>query len=194
MRDAAAQSARLLTAARSLAMPVIHIKAEYGDADSSEVSLFASHAVSGTLCCRPGTSGSDFLPEVAPRPGEWIVVKHRFSGFVDTRLDLLLRSNGIRTIIVAGVATQCCVEATVRDASMRDYYVVVGREAVAARGRMMHLHLASLETMGLYFADCRPVAEILAALPRDRRSANSPIAVSAGHGSQEQALRQPVED
>jgi nicotinamidase-related amidase len=165
MTGAVAEAAKLLDAARQAGMPVIHVRAEYGAADSSDVSLFASNGVSGTFCCRPGTTGSDFMPEVAPLPGEWIVVKHRFSGFVDTRLDLLLRSNGIRTIIVGGVATQCCVESTVRDASLRDYYVVVGREATAARGRMRHLHEASLEVMGLYFADCRPVAEIIDALP-----------------------------
>ncbi len=165
MAGAVAQAARLLAAARSAGMPVIHIRAEYGAADSSDVSLFASSAASGTFCCRPDTTGCDFMPEVAPIQGEWIVIKHRFSAFVDTRLDLMLRSNGIRTIVVGGVATQCCVESTVRDASLRDYYVVVGKEATAARGRMRHLHEASLEVMGLYFADCRPVEEIVAALP-----------------------------
>jgi nicotinamidase-related amidase len=161
---AVTQAARLLEAARSTRMPVIHVRAEYGAADASEVSLFASRAASGTFCCRPETTGCDFMPEVAPRPGEWIVVKHRFSAFVDTRLDLLLRSNGVRTIIVCGVATQCCVESTVRDASLRDYYVVVGKEATAARGRMRHLHEASLEVMSLFFADCRPVDEIITAM------------------------------
>jgi nicotinamidase-related amidase len=165
---AVGEAARLLAAARAAGMQVIHVRAEYGEPDASEVSLLASHAASGTACCRPGTPGAEFMPEVAPRPGEWVVIKHRFSAFVDTRLDLLLRSNGIRSLLVAGVATQCCVESTVRDASMRDYYVTVAREAVAARGRMMHLHEASLETMGLYFADCRPMAEILAALPAAR--------------------------
>jgi nicotinamidase-related amidase len=163
--NAVTQAARLLHAARVANMPVIHIRAEYGAADSSDVSLFASSAASGTSCCRPDTDGCDFMPEVAPRPGEWIVVKHRFSAFVDTRLGLLLRSNGIRTIIVCGVATQCCVESTVRDAALRDYYVVVGKEATAARGRMQHLHEASLEVMNLFFADCRPVDEIIAAMP-----------------------------
>jgi hypothetical protein len=42
---------------------------------------------------------------------------------------------------------------------------VVGREAVAAPARLSHLHAASLETMALFFADCRPLAEILAVLP-----------------------------
>lgn len=171
IQAAVRQAARLLEAARAVGMPVIHIKAEYAAADSSDVSLFTSRAVSGTFCCRPDTTGSDFMPEVAPRPGEWVVVKHRFSGFVDTRLDLLLRANGIRSIIVGGVATQCCVECTVRDASLRDYYVVVGREATGARGRMRHLHEASLEVMSLFFADCRGLDEIIAAMHAVQRAA-----------------------
>ncbi len=159
------EAARLLATARATGMQVIHVFTEYGELDASEVSLFASHAdSSGTTCCRSGTQGAEFMPEVMPRPDEWIVKKRRFSAFVDTRLELLLRSNGIRSLCVGGVATQCSIESTVRDASMRDYYIVVARDAVAAYGRMMHLHAASLETMSLYFADCRPTTEIMGAL------------------------------
>jgi len=100
-----------------------------------------------------------------PRAREWIVTKHRASAFVDTRLELLLRSNGIASVLVVGVCTQCAVESTVRDAAMRDYHVVVAHDAVTAYGDTMHLHAASLETMARYFADCRPTAEIIAALP-----------------------------
>ena len=88
-----------------------------------------------------------------PRAGdEPIVIKHRYSAFVDTRLETLLRSNGIETLVVTGTATMACVESTVRDAMMRDYDVVVPREAVAARGNMKYLHETSLEAMDLFFA------------------------------------------
>jgi hypothetical protein len=45
--------------------------------------------------------------------------------------------------------------------SMRDYYVVVPEDGVAVRGRMRHLHEASLETMGMYFATVTPSKTIL---------------------------------
>ena len=157
------EAMRLLAVARAIGMQVIHVRSEYGDADASEVSQFANHTTD-PICCRPGTPGVAFMTEVAPRPGEWVVTKRRFSAFVDTRLELLLRSNGIRSLLVAGVATPCSVESTVRDASMRDYYVVVARDAVATHGRLMRLQAASLEIMSLYFADCRPTAEIVVAL------------------------------
>ncbi|WP_162409677.1 cysteine hydrolase family protein [Acuticoccus sediminis] len=155
---------RLLGIARAAGLQVIHLRAEYGEADASPVSIFASADVDGMSCCRPGTSGARILPEVAPVEGEWEVVKRRFSGFVDTRLELMLRSNGIRTLIVGGVATQCCVESTVRDAALRDYFVVVASDACGARGRMRHLHDASLEVMGLYFAEVCPIDRIESAL------------------------------
>jgi nicotinamidase-related amidase len=165
------QASKLLTAARAAGMQVIHVRSECGELDASEVSLLAGHSASGAQWCQPGTAGAAFMPEVTPRPGEWLVTKHRLSAFVDTRLELLLRSNGIRTLIVAGVSTPGAVESTVRDASMRDYYVVVARDAVAAPVDLMHLHAASLEAMSVYFADCRPAAEIIAALPAQRTAA-----------------------
>ncbi len=156
------QAGTLLAHARSAGMRIIHVRTECGDAEASPAGLLMQHATAGW---RPDSAGVAFLPEVAPRAGEWVVTKHRSSAFVDTRLELLLRSNGIVCVLVCGVATHGSVESTVRDASMRDYYVVVAREAVAAPDNLRHLHAASLEAMSLEFADCRPMAEILAALP-----------------------------
>lgn len=150
--DAVAATGRLLDAARRSSVPVIHVRAEYGEVDASPASLSAGSGVGARDCCLPGTWGQQPVEELRPAPGEAVVVKHRFSAFVDTELESLLRVNGIRTIVVAGVATHCCVESTVRDAALKDFSVVVARDCVAARARMKHLHDASLETMELYFA------------------------------------------
>ena len=153
---------QLLASARESGTLVVHVKAEYGGANQSDVSLFAGAGVSATACCLPGSWGAAIVPEVAPLPGEPVEIKNRFSGFIDTGLEKLLRANHIRTLVVVGVATQCCVESTVRDAAMRDFYVVVPRDGVAARTRMRHLHEASLETMGLFFADVVDAAQVRA--------------------------------
>ncbi|ETW92050.1 MAG: hypothetical protein ETSY2_54730, partial [Candidatus Entotheonella gemina] len=120
------------------------------------------------------TWGGDFVAALKPLESEPVVVKHRYSAFVDTRLDLLLRSNGIRTVILPGVATHCCVESTARDAAMRDYYVVVPEDGVAVRGKQRPLHEASLEVLGTYFGLVAPLRDIetvwatcMAATPRD---------------------------
>ena len=151
----------LLTGARKSGVTVIHVKAEYGLDSASDVSLYSGNRVGATECCRPGSWGAEFVDEARPLDSEHVVVKHRFSPFPDTRLELLLRANGIRTVVVMGVATHCCVEATVRDACHKDFYVVVAKDCCATRGRMRHLHEASLETMGLYFATVVPSDEIL---------------------------------
>jgi ureidoacrylate peracid hydrolase len=112
---------------------------------------------------KPDTWGAEQVAELAPDPGEEIVVKHRYSSFVDTRLETLLRTNHIKTLVVTGTATQTCVESTVRDGQMRDYRIVVPRDGVASRGRHQHLKQASLETMELYFADVVQAADVTAA-------------------------------
>ena len=152
---------KLLKGARIVGVTVIHVKAEYGLDSASDVSLYSGLDVGATECCLPGSWGADFIDEARPLEGESIVVKRRFSPFPDTRLELLLRANGVRTVVVMGVATHCCVEATVRDACHKDFYVVVPKDCCAARGRMLHLHKASLETMGLYFATVVSSDELL---------------------------------
>ena len=152
---------QLLGGARKAGLMVVHVKAEYGLDSASDVSLYSGNHVGATECCRPGSWGAEFVDQARPSDGEHVVVKRRFSPFPDTRLELLLRANRIRTVVVMGVATHCCVEATVRDACHKDFYVVVARDCCATRGRMRHLHEASLETMGLYFATVVPSDEIL---------------------------------
>lgn len=97
------------------------------------------------LGCAPGTWGVEIVPEVAPEPGELVIQKWRSSAFVGTNLDLILRSNGIESVIVCGVATQACVESTIRDAFNTDYYVVEVEDAVGGYDRA--LHEASLSVM-----------------------------------------------
>jgi len=151
-QTAIANTQRLLHAAREAGVLVIHVRAEYGPAHASPVSLFSNATAAATGCCQPEAPGTDFVGPLRPIDGEPVVVKHRFSAFIDTRHELLLRTNKVRNIIATGVATHCCVESTVRDACMKDFFVVVPADCVASRGSMKRLHENSLETMGLYFA------------------------------------------
>jgi Isochorismatase family len=54
-------------------------------------------ALDDPRCCVTGTWGAEFLGDVVPVDGELVIVKHRYSAFVDTRLELILRANRIRT-------------------------------------------------------------------------------------------------
>jgi ureidoacrylate peracid hydrolase len=62
---------------------------------------------------------------VVPREGDTVIGKYRYSGFFLTYLDQFLRCNGIKTLVITGIATNVCVESTARDGFMRDYYIIV---------------------------------------------------------------------
>jgi nicotinamidase-related amidase len=97
--EAEARMAQLLDEWRRRALPIYHVRH-----DSGEV---GSHY-------RPGQTGNEFKPEVAPLPGEHIVAKRTNSAFVGTGLDALLRTAGHTVLVIAGVITNNSVEATVR--------------------------------------------------------------------------------
>lgn len=86
----------------------------------------------------PGTPGHDFVAGLAPLAGELVVRKYRSSAFFGTNLDLLLRSNGIKTVVVGGCTTEGCVESTARDAMFSDFYVVIATDCVASDDREQH--------------------------------------------------------
>jgi nicotinamidase-related amidase len=85
-----------------------------------------------------GTPGHDFVEEFTPREGEPIVPKWRSSGFWGTNLDMILRSNGIETVVMTGCTTEGCVDSTARDAMFNDYYVVIAEDCVASDDQRQH--------------------------------------------------------
>ena len=86
----------------------------------------------------PGTDGHDFVEELQPEAGEVVVQKYRSSGFWGTNLELVLRSNGIKSVVVTGCTTEGCVESTARDAMFTDHYVVIAEDCVASDDKAQH--------------------------------------------------------
>ena len=66
---------------------------------------------------------------LAPRAGETVIVKPGKGAFYATKLDPLLRSNGITHLIVAGVTTEVCVQTTMREANDRGYECLLVEDA-----------------------------------------------------------------
>lgn len=110
--------------------------------------------------CVEGTWGADFY-QVKPLPGELVVTKHRASAFVGTDLDLILRSRGIKTLIMVGVLSNVCVESTARSATMLDYYVVFLEDCTASRKES--LHRAALDNINFLFGQVRRSEEVVKA-------------------------------
>jgi ureidoacrylate peracid hydrolase len=94
-------------------------------ADGSDMGRFADlyPAIADRVGLVDGTAGIEIFSEIAPRPGEIVVKKHRYSAFYGTDLDVILRGLGVDTVIIAGVTTEDCCHATARDAMFRDYKV-----------------------------------------------------------------------
>jgi len=77
--------------------------------------------------------GARIARQLAPDEHDYFVLKPKHSGFRATPLDLLLRHLGARTLILTGVSSDQCMLYTAADARMRDYRVIVPRDAVATQ-------------------------------------------------------------
>ncbi len=79
-----------------------------------------------------GTWGTEIIDELKPREDEMVIVKRRFGAFTGTELDMMLRTFDIRYLIFTGVATNICVETSLREASQLQYLPVLVSDACAA--------------------------------------------------------------
>jgi len=100
--------------------------------------------------CLEGTEASEIHHELAPLPGEKVVIKHRYSAFYNTDLETVLRCLRVEDLVVAGIMTNLCCESTARDAYYRDHRVFVPADGTATINEDMHL--ASLLNLAFGFA------------------------------------------
>jgi ureidoacrylate peracid hydrolase len=108
--------------------------------------------------CAAGSWAGDFYGLVRPEPGDPVVTKHRYSAFYNTDLDTILRSHGVRTIVATGVSTNVCVETTLREAFIRDYYVILVADGTAAYTR--EEHDKTLKDIDRFFGEITTIAEL----------------------------------
>jgi ureidoacrylate peracid hydrolase len=108
--------------------------------------------------CAAGSWEGDFYGAVRPEPGDPVVTKHRYSAFYNTDLDTILRSHGVRTIVATGVSTNVCVETTVREAFIRDYYVVLVANGTAAYTQ--EEHDKTLKDIDRFFGEITTIADL----------------------------------
>ncbi len=167
LRKIATPLGRLIDESRESGVPIIWVRNIYATEQGwylSDVSLGQTRKSLNGLyhevpLCKKDTWGWDYFGEIEPQDGDCEVIKHRFNAFIDTDLPLILRSRGIRTLIICGVATNVCVESTVRHAYFTDYYCVVPEDCVAAYGE--DLHRMALKNMDFYFGDVTQSDQII---------------------------------
>ncbi|GAA3752504.1 pyrimidine utilization protein B [Microbacterium kribbense] len=127
----------LIETARTTSVPVIFVRTTHDSTDDSVAWLSRNaqepdDAPEGVIC-RTGSWGAEFY-SIAPQPGEIVVTKHRYSAFAGTSLDLTLRTLGVRSLIFTGVATEVCVESSLRDGLSADYLVSLVADGAATYG------------------------------------------------------------
>ncbi len=113
-----------------------------------------------------GSPEAKIIPELAPRPGEKVIKKHRYSAFYNTDLEIVLRCLGVSDLVICGVMTNLCCETTARDAFMRDYRVFFTADGTASVSEEMHL--GALRTLAFGFAQVILAEEIVHRLLRVR--------------------------
>jgi ureidoacrylate peracid hydrolase len=137
----------VIEAARSKSVPVVHLRMAYktdlSDSGGPSSPNWRKELAMTLMCSRPqlkgkvltdGTWDAEIVEELAPQPGDLVITKTRYSGFVGTPLDSQLGMRGIQFLFFAGIATNVCVESTLRDAYFHDYWPILLSDAAMPAG------------------------------------------------------------
>ncbi len=138
-RDIINRTAKAIASARKMDIPVAFVRVAFSD-DHREVNpnsqVFGPIAQNSIL--KMNEWGGQVHEALAPQARDWDIVKHRVSPFYQTRLEILLKREGIERIYCSGVSTQAVVQATVRDGHDRDFDMILLEDCCAAHSDEEH--------------------------------------------------------
>jgi len=153
----------ILDAARRVNVPVVYVQMGYkpdlSNSGGPNSPNWHKELAMNLMNCRPELKGKlltegmwdfEIVPELKPEPRDLVVIKTRYSGFAGTTLDSQLRTRGIRYLFFAGIATNVCVESTLRDAYFQDYWPILIADSAMPAGPAM-LHEATLYNVENFF-------------------------------------------
>ena len=126
----------LVRAARRARVPVVWVRTHHDRWTDSAAWLGRAPRAAGAICAT-GSWGAEPY-RLAAEGDDCVVIKHRYSAFVGSRLEVVLRTLARPVLIFAGVTTNVCVESTARDAFMRDWQVVLVEDGAAALTKAEH--------------------------------------------------------
>ena len=141
-RATIAKTQQVLEAARAAGMLVIFFQngwdKDYAEAGGPGSPNWHKSNALKTMRARPELEGAllakggwDYalIDDLPTRPGDLVIPKTRYSGFFNTNMDSTLRARGIRTLVFCGVATNVCVESSLRDAFHLEYFPILLEDA-----------------------------------------------------------------
>ncbi len=150
---------RLLDFFRTQRWPVFHVIREYR-ADGSDIELTR---LDGFLNQKPyavpGTEGCNIVAELTPVEGEYRIIKNRFSGFMNTELDFMLRRIGATHLVICGTQYPNCIRTTIFDALAYGYPVINITDATSAQTpQIAEANITDLRNIGV---ECVTLQEFL---------------------------------
>jgi biuret amidohydrolase len=145
-----ARAEQLVTAARAAKVPVVFFQEVHR---RSGVDFGRELDGAEGIHCVEGEAATELWPTLRPAGDEYHIVKRRYSGFIGTEFELLLRGLHVSTLVLIGGLTDVCVHYTFADAHQRDFYVRVVEDCVG--GSSEARHLASLDAMEYLQAGAR---------------------------------------
>lgn len=174
--QAVANARLLVDASRSAGIPIIYLVMGYAPDQSNAGGEDSPNPRKELALClmreRPelrgklltyGTWDFQIVDALTPQPGELVITKPRYSGFVGTRLDAELRSRRIRTLLMAGIASNVCVESTLRDAYFHEYWPVMVEDATMPAGSP-EIQRATVHNVTTFFGWVSTAAEVAGVL------------------------------
>lgn len=140
---------------RSVGMPVLWTLQEHFDRDHRRTrKRLAPHTAKrkGTVALSGTWDAAivDELKDLADADPSLVIRKHRFGGFYETRMNIVLEMLGAETLFVTGLTTNACVETTIREAYLRDYDIVAVEDCIA--GVRPEWEMLAFDVWRQYFA------------------------------------------
>lgn len=171
------RTAAVLETVRRTGIPVVYLqmgfKPDLSNSGGPSAPNWHKELALRLMACRPELKGKlliegtwDFaiVDQLQPQPGDLVIVKSRYSGFANTTLDAELKARGIRYLFFTGIATNVCVETTLRHAFVLDYWPILITDAVMAAGPPA-IEEATLFNVESYFGWTIPASELIEKLP-----------------------------